>query len=156
MRHKNDSGFVLIETAFLLFIISMMTLIPVLSIDKMIASAQIDAFFRELSSNITLMQNHAILNNERTDIQFVKGKEGAEDIIEFKVNGYADHPLNRRMSVDSPYYAYGTGKYFGFHFKKGTGNISISNTVEFDTVKGRYTLTYWLGSGRFEIAPSTF
>lgn len=156
MKHNNESGFVLIETVFLLFVISMMTLIPVLSIDKMIASAQVDAFFRELTSNITLMQNHAILNNERTNVEFLKGQEANDNRIEFKVSGYGEHPLNRTMVLDSPYYAFGTGRYFSFSFLKGSGNISDSKTIEFLTAKGRYTLTYWLGSGRFEIAPSTF
>lgn len=144
----------LIETLLMLLVISSMTLIPILSIDKMIASAQIDTFFREVTSNITLMQNHAILNSERTDIRFIKSNEG--DYIEFEVYGNKNHPVNRKMLVDSPYYEFGTEKYFNFYFKKETGNISSSNKILFHTRNGYYHLTYWLGSGRFEIVPASF
>ncbi len=145
---KNESGFVLIELTVVLLIVSIMILIPTLSIDKMIESTQVDSFFQELSANVTLMQNHAILNDEATQVQFYKGSKG--DVIDFKVIGSSEHPLNRKMVLDSEHYSLSTSL-ADFRFLKGTGNISKSGTVNFNTSKGSYSFTYWLGSGRFEI-----
>lgn len=149
MKTKDESGFTLIETTIMLLVISFMMLIPIISVDKMTEKVQIDSFFRELSSNITMMQTHTVLNGETTEVKFIKST--GINYIDFKVFGQPNHPLNRRMIVDSPYYAFESLKIQEFHFKRETGNISASDIVRFKTTDGDYNLVYWLGSGRFEI-----
>lgn len=147
-KKNNESGFVLLELVVVLVIVSLMLIIPTLSIDKMIEKTQVDTFFQELTSNITLMQNHTILNNEETEVRFYKGSTG--DIIDFKVKGYTNHPLNREMVIDNKFYTF-NASFTSFGFKKETGNITKTGHVSFDTSQGRYYLYYWLGRGRFEI-----
>lgn len=146
---KQEAGFTLVETVLMLLVISLITVIPVLSVDKMIESAEIELFFQELSSNITLMQNHAILNNEATKVHFIQQND--REFIDFQVVQKTNHPLNKRMLVDSPYYHFRGKGSKDFYFSKGTGNISGSSSFSFWTTKGDYRFTYWLGSGRFEI-----
>ncbi len=143
-----EAGFTLIESILLLMITASLLLVPMLSINKMIDSIQTDLFFRELTSNITLMQNHAILNGETTSVQFVPG---AVDQVRFRVNNQTTHPLNRELKLENGLYELRGREYSTFSFARDTGNISQANTRAFRTTQGDYELTYWLGSGRFEI-----
>ncbi|HLR92474.1 MAG TPA: competence type IV pilus minor pilin ComGD [Atopostipes sp.] len=148
MNHKEE-GFTLLETLFVLTILSAFFLFPALSIDEVIESTQIDLFFRELTSKVTQMQTHAVLNGEMTEIEFVPEL----NTIRFYVRetDEEDHYLNAFWELDNPYYKLGGTHPQTFTFKRGTGNITSSRKVHFDTTKGRYELVYYLGSGRFEI-----
>lgn len=152
MENQKEAGFTLIETLITLLIVSLLMLMPVLSIEKITESIQIDLFFRELSSNITLMQNHAILTGEKMVIEFVP----RDNLIRFKEdtgNLGTTHPLYREMILQEGLYEL-NGNYYGqVAFFEYTGNISSKNgwTTHIKTSKGLYKLVFWLGSGRFEI-----
>lgn len=143
----NEAGFTLIESVLILMVTAVLILIPTLSIHKMIESVQVDLFFRELSSNITLMQNHSILNDENTTVEFYPAVNG--HYINFRVRLNPTHPLNKEMDFDDDLYQLVGQRYSQFSFARQTGNISHSDTRKFQTPKGLYELTYWLGSGRF-------
>ncbi len=145
---KNEEGFTLLETLIVLLVSSLLLMVPTLSMSKMVERMEIDLFFRELTSNITLMQNHSILSGDRTKISFYVERRG--DIIDFVAAG-TNHPLNRRMYLDSPHYRFKSPSSEYFRFNGGTGNITKSDTVLFLTSQGEYKLTYLLGSGRFDI-----
>lgn len=147
LNMKNESGFTLIETLLVLLVTSLLILLPTLSIDKMVESLEIDLFFREMTSNITLMQNHAILAGKKTSVEFYPIENN--ELIRFKVAN--NHPLNRTLYLYSPYYWFNGSEPRTFDFKSDTGNISASNTIRFNTTQGMYKLTYLMGSGRFDI-----
>lgn len=155
MRYKliqsmksNQDGFTLLETVLILLITAALILLPVLSIDKMMESVQVDLFFRELTSNITLMQNHALLNGERTEIKFRPYKSGHQ--INFLVNLDASSPLNQTIYLDERFYQIDMKK--GYEIKFGSnGNLKQGGHVKFETVEGTYLLKYLQGSGRFGI-----
>lgn len=151
-----EDGFTLVETLLTLFVVSLTVLIPILSIDRMIEHMQIDLFFREATANITRMQNHAILNGESTQIEFVN--QDGNQYINFVIPHNRSHPASNKIEIDSPYYKLKTGKsnytkYVKYHHT--TGNISDIGTVHFETTTGNYKLTFWLGSGRFEISKTS-
>lgn len=155
MRYKifrliklNQGGFTLLETVLILLITASLLFIPVLSIDKMLEAVQVDLFFRELTSNITLMQNHAILNGERTEIRFRPYKSGHQ--INFLVNFDSSSPLNQTVYLDESLYQIDMKK--GYEIKFGNnGNLNQGGHVKFETVEGNYILKYLQGSGRFGI-----
>lgn len=152
MNKEREAGFTLIETLITLLIVSLLMLMPVLSIDKMTESIQIDLFFRELTSNITLMQNHAILTGEQMVIEFIP----KSNVIRFKSDAVLnenDHPLYREMHLQEGLYEFSSDWYGQVVFYGNTGNISSRGgwTTYFETSKGLYKLVFWLGSGRFEI-----
>lgn len=151
---KKQAGFTLIETLLTLLIVVALVFLPIISIQQTNEKVQIDLFFRELTANITLMQNHAILAEDRTEIQF----NPTEDKIRFKVhdgNSFSTHSLDREMQLDNSVYQLSGSGYKGVSFRRGTGNISIDNSdwwrINFDTVQGKYELVFQIGSGRFEI-----
>ena len=150
--NTKEAGFTLIESILILMITASLILVPILSVNKMIESIQTDLFFRELTSNITLMQNHSILNGETTSVQFVPGDV---DQVRFRVNKQTRHPLNRELYFENDLYQLRGRRYSDFSFSRDTGNISQANTRSFRTIKGDYVLIYWLGSGRFEIEKTT-
>lgn len=144
----NQEGFTLLESVLILLITVSLILIPALSIDKMVETVQVDLFFRELSSNITLMQNHSILNGEKTEVRFRPYKSGHR--IEFLVNSDSTSPLNKTIYLDESLYYFSMNNGREIIFGQ-TGNISTAGNVSFTTSKGEYKLTYLLGSGRFAI-----
>lgn len=152
-HNKYDDGFTLVELLITLLIISLLIFIPVLSIDKVIDTVQVDLFFRELSSNITLMQNHSILTGERTTVEFYPG----EKIIKFRVYDESkslEHPLNNEMFLKEGLYELLGNRYERVTFHGTTGNITIYNhgwRFNFITSQGAYELVFQLGSGRFDI-----
>lgn len=144
-----EAGFTLLESVLILLITASLILIPVLSIDKMVETVQVDLFFRELSSNITMMQNHSVLSGESTEILFRPYDSGHQ--IRFRVYGDSSHPLSKTMYLDESFYSLTSKSGSQFSFYGDTGNITTSDTIGFQTAKGKYELTHWLGSGRFAI-----
>src|SRR5699024_4016362 len=145
----NEDGFTLIETLLVLMITSILLLFPVLSIQRVIESKQLDLYFRELTPKITQRQTHAILHNQTTDIKF----NPQTNMVYFRIDEYTiqDNNLGETWENDSPYYDLSRTDTKEFAFKKGTGNITKSNRIDINTTKGKYELVYLMGSGRFEI-----
>lgn len=148
-----ESGFTLVETLITLVILSFLIFLPLLSIDQAIHSVKADLFFRELSSNITMMQNHAILNGENTVVKFVP----RDHTIQFEVytkDYQTTHPLNREMTLKGEDYEFFGKKYLSFYFAANTGSITVTDhhwRVRFKMKEELYELVFKLGSGRFEI-----
>lgn len=152
MKDQNEAGFTLIETLLTLLVVSLLMLLPVLSIEKISKNIQIDLFLRELTSNITLMQNHAILTGEQMVIEFIP----RDNLIRFKKdsgNSGTTHALYREMHLQEGLYEFSGDGYGQVAFCGYTGNISARQgwTTHIQTSKGIYKLVFWLGSGRFEI-----
>src|SRR5690625_2782626 len=95
----NEDGFTLLESLVVLMIASLFLLIPILSLQQATERVQIELFFRDLTSQITLMQNHAMLAGQPTKITFIP----ARDTISFRVMDLEnievdDHPINRDIN----------------------------------------------------------
>lgn len=144
---KKQEGFTLIETLVVLMVSSLLLLMPTLTMGSLIEDLEINLFFRELTSNLTLMQNQAIMSGSGTQVSFYRAND--QDRITFEV--HKGHPLNREMILDGPYYRLAGSGTKKFRFKEETGNITSSNFVRVFTNQGDYKLTYLLGSGRFDI-----
>lgn len=152
MNSKKEAGFTLIETLLTVFIISLLMLMPVLSLKNITESIQVDLFFKELTSNITLVQNHSMLTGEAMRIEFIP----RDNLIRFNSRDRGNdstHPLYREMHLEGGLYELIGNEYGEVIFYGDTGNISARNgwTRLVQTAKGRYNLVFWLGSGRFEI-----
>lgn len=153
-KGQAEEGFTLVELLIVLLIVSFLTFLPALSIQQTIERTAVDMFFRELSSQITLMQNHAILAGERTAVEFAPNAK----VIRFKVigsNNSSHQPLNREISLADGPCQFSEPGYQTVYFKKDTGNISMVNNsrwrIKFKTELGAYEIVFKLGSGRFDI-----
>lgn len=152
MKSHREAGFTFIETLLTLFIVSLLMFVPILSIEKITESIQIDLFFRELSSTITMMQNHAILTGRNVVIEFLP----RENLIRFKEDKVivdSTHSTYREIILEEGLYEFNGSGYGQVIFNGHTGNITSVDgwTTHFKTSKGLYKLIFWLGSGRFEI-----
>lgn len=150
---KDENGFTLIESLICLVIAFFIISLPVLSIKNTLDTIKIDLFFRELSSNITMMQNHAIINEETTSIQFIPTR----DLIRFKVEAKdtsKNECLNQEIQLDESFCELLGNGLQVIYFRAKTGNsweLFPENLIQFKTAKGLYKLVFRLGSGRFEI-----
>lgn len=153
MPQHNEDGFTLLEVIIILLVSSLILLIPVLSITKMTASIQVELFFRDLTSQITLMQNHAILTKQPTRITFMPRNDTINfRVIDIESGNLKEHPINRDINLkNNPYYHLAGTSNRDFIFKSESGNISHSNSIYFDTDLGQYRLVFQMGSGRIEI-----
>lgn len=152
MKRNTEAGFTLIETLITLLIASLLMLLPLLSLEKVTETMQIDLFFRELSSNITLMQNYAILTGHQMVVEFVP----RENLIRFREDKSSlgsTHPMYREMHLQEGVYEFYGDDYGRVEFNGWTGNIASINgwTTYIHTSNGLYKVVFWLGSGRFEI-----
>lgn len=146
---SKENGFTLMETLLVLIIISSLLLFPVLSIQHVTETIQIDLFFRELTSKITKMQAYAILHDQTTDVEFYP----QNNVIRFRIVDVnaQNNSLQDTWELDNPYYHLSGTSIKEFAFKKGTGNITKSDRIYIHTTQGEYELVYLMGSGRFEI-----
>lgn len=148
-KFRATEGFTLVETLITLFISSLLLFLPVLAVDDLVESREIDLFFRELNANIILMQNHAIIAGEHTRVEFSPKTQ----TVNFRVLGQDNHPLNREMAVGKSC-QFTDQRFQTVHFKADTGNVWEmygSWRTQFKTKKGIYELVFKLGSGRFDL-----
>lgn len=152
MRQREE-GFTLVETLVTLMIISILILLPLLSINRVIHLIETEIFFRELNSNVTMIQSHAILTGKNTAVEFVPKK----NIIRFKVfdQSYpSGHPLNQEIKLEESNLEFYGSKYQSIYFLGNTGNVSVTDNnwrVFFKNRDNLYEFVLKLGSGRFEV-----
>lgn len=142
---KTQEGFTLIESILVLFIIGLIFSFPIFSIRGVEEDIELDLFFEELSSSITMMQNHAILNNQPT---YVEADPELKKFL-FRVRGERQHELNHELIVPDSVTLIGTVRQY--EFQSQSGNQGNLNRLRMDTNQGRYELVFQMGSGRFEI-----
>jgi len=141
----NRDGFTLLETLVVLFLVSILVGFPILSVQKAQESVRIKLFIEELSSGITLIQNHAIMNGEATTFQV----KSSSDNIHFRIYGKPSHPLNFTISPPEEVQLIGGTK--RYIFKSHSGNIGKYETFSINTSEGVYDFVFQMGSGRFYV-----
>lgn len=143
---ETEEGFTLIEMMITSFIILLLLSFPVLSFKSVQEKLEVQLFMEELASGMTLMQNQAILTEELTQVE-VTPSLGE---IRFLVRGNRHHELNHSLFVPSSVTIPGSGVR-RINYSRGSGNINDFAPLHFDTPHGRYTVSFSIGSGRFEI-----
>lgn len=103
-------------------------------------------FFEEVRSSITLMQNHAVLNDQWTEVEI---RPQARELV-FRVIGDQNHSLNHSISLPEDIKILGGSKLY--RFLSGSGNQGNLNKTKFEVNDDIYELSFKLGSGRFEIS----
>lgn len=142
---KKDDGFTLMETLLVLSILSLLISFPIVQFSSMREESEHQLFFDSLRSSITLIQTHAVINNEWTvmEVRPVNNK------IYFRVPAHINHPASHTLSLPDGITIQGTSR--DYDFKSGTGNQGNLHPVIFQTRKGKVELKFQMGSGRFVI-----
>lgn len=140
---EKENGFSLIETLLVLSLVSFIVSMPILHFNRLKIETETQLFFESLESSITLVQSHAILNNEWTVIEFSPSSKQ----VSFRVAGDREHPLNHRLYLpESMSMASG---FMEYNFNSETGNQSNLKKLRFYTSKGEVEFGFLFGSGRF-------
>lgn len=145
LKLKSEEGFTLIESIIVLFVIGIFFSFPILSFREAEKDIELDLFFEELSSSITLIQNHAILNGQTT---YVEANPDLNTFL-FRVRGEDTHSINHQLDITDTVMLIGTVRQY--EFQRQSGNQGNLNRLRMDTHKGRFELVFQMGSGRFEI-----
>ncbi|API89964.1 hypothetical protein BKP56_12150 [Marinilactibacillus sp. 15R] len=143
---QEQNGFTLIESLIVLSLVGIFLLIPVIPFNKMEADIENSLFFEELQSSITLLQNESVLNDEWTEIEM---RPNAREIV-FRVIGKRNHILNRSIALPDTIEILGGSKVY--RFLSESGNQGNLNKTRFQVGDKFYTLSFKLGSGRFELS----
>ncbi|MDN6397995.1 MAG: prepilin-type N-terminal cleavage/methylation domain-containing protein [Alkalibacterium sp.] len=144
---KKDEGFTLLEVLLVLVIISIITTFPVMHFSQLKKETETQLFFESLRSGITLIQNEAVLNNQWTTMEV----RPTNRLIRFRVTGKenSNHPASHVLDLPESMSLVGTSK--DYSFSSGSGNLGNINKLKFNTMHGRVTVSFQMGSGRFVI-----
>lgn len=143
---QKEEGFTLIEMMITCFIVLLILSFPVLSFKRTQEKLEVQLFMEEVASGITLMQNQAILVGELTQVEITPSLGE----VRFHVRGNRQHEMNYSLFVPSSVSIPGSG-IRRINYSRGSGNINDFSPLHFDTPEGRYTVSFSIGSGRFEI-----
>ncbi|MDZ7834859.1 MAG: competence type IV pilus minor pilin ComGD [Alkalibacterium sp.] len=142
-----DQGFTLLEMTLVLAVVSILAAFPVLHFTQTKKETETQLFFESLRSSITLIQSEAIFNKHWTIMEV----RPTSRLIRFRVTGKenADHPVNHTLYLPESMSLIGTSKEYSF--LSGSGNLGNINEIRFNTARGRVTVSFQMGSGRFVI-----
>ena len=146
-RMNQDKGFTLIEVLLVLSVVSLLATVPVMQFTQLKKETETQLFFEQLRSSITLIQSEAILNHQWTSMEVYPSNR----LILFEVEGAENtsHPANHVLHLPESISLLGKSKVYSF--SAGSGNLGNINELNFETIHGRKTLSFKMGSGRFEI-----
>ncbi|MER2063316.1 MAG: competence type IV pilus minor pilin ComGD [Alkalibacterium sp.] len=144
---NNDEGFTLIESLLVLSVVSLLAAFPVMHFTQIKKETETQMFFEALRSGITLIQTEAVVNDHWTNMEV----RPANRLIRFRVTRKenSEHPANHILYLPESVSLYGTTK--EYTFSKSSGNLGNINELNFNTIHGRVTVSFQMGSGRFVI-----
>lgn len=144
---KKNDGFTLIEVVLVLSIVSLLATFPVMHFAQLKKETETQLFFEALRSGITLIQTEAVINDHWTNMEV----RPTNRLIRFRVTGKenSDHPANHILYLPESISLYGTSK--EYQFSRSSGNLGNINELNFNTIHGRVTVSFQMGSGRFVI-----
>ncbi|GEK91357.1 competence type IV pilus minor pilin ComGD [Alkalibacterium kapii] len=144
---EQEEGFTLLEVLLTLVIVSVITAIPIMHFTQLKKETETQLFFESLRSGITLIQNEAVFNNQWTTMEV----RPTNRLIRFRVTGRENenHPANHILDLPESISLIGTSK--EYMFSKKSGNLGNINKVNFNTIHGRVSVSFQMGSGRFVI-----
>ncbi|OJF94302.1 competence type IV pilus minor pilin ComGD [Alkalibacterium sp. 20] len=144
---KQDKGFTLIEVLLVLSLVSLLATFPVVHFTQIKKETETQLFFESLRSSITLIQSEAIVNHHWTKMEV----RPTNRLIRFRVTGADNtkHPANHILYLPESISLVGTTK--DYSFSSGSGNLGNINVIYFNTIHGRVSVSFQMGSGRFVI-----
>lgn len=144
---NKDDGFTLIEVLIVLSLVSLLATFPVMHFNQLKKETETQLFFEALRSGITLIQTEAVMNDQWTNMEV----RPANRLIRFRVTGKENsaHPANHILYLPESMSIIGTSK--EYLFSKSSGNLGNINELNFQTIHGRVTVSFQMGSGRFVI-----
>lgn len=143
---SNEEGFfTLIEGIIVLIIVAIIIGLPSVKLSKLNTQIDSDIFINQLASEITLLQQNAILNGEMTVLEV----EPSQNQFRLSVMQNKHSSLNKTMKVPKDMKLY--GGYKRFSFRPYSGNITQVDRIRLSNASKTYEIVFQIGSGRFYV-----
>ena len=143
MRELDEKGMLLVELVLVLFIAAALLFIPTIYTKQTKIHLENQLFVEELQSQLTAIQNYAVLSGEVTAM-IVSSQHKS---IQFRVIDDEQNELNGVIYLPE---TVTTPRYKVYHFNAYSGNLRNFDTLVFFINNERHTMTFQLGSGRYK------
>lgn len=143
--NSEDGALTLIESLVVLAAVAFLLLLPTIQMKPVEETVETDLFIEQLSSQITLMHQNAVLNGEMTVIEV----EPNQSRIRFSVIGNSGSALNQTMYLPDHVTVY--GGYKRYSFRPHSGNITTVDRIRFSDSNKTFEFIFQIGSGRFYV-----
>ncbi|AGY81237.1 MULTISPECIES: competence type IV pilus minor pilin ComGD [Carnobacterium] len=143
MRELDEKGMLLVELVLVLFIAAALLFIPTIYTKQTKIHLENQLFVEELQSQLTAIQNYAVLSGEVTAM-IVSSQHKS---IQFRVIDDEQNELNGVIYLPE---TVTTPTYKVYHFNAYSGNLRNFDTLVFFINNERHTMTFQLGSGRYK------
>ena len=145
---REDGFLTLLEAILTMVIVLIFLMLPSLNIEQAKLGVETDLFTENLRTQITLMNQNAVLKGEMSVVEVEPGRNR----IIFSVMGQPQSPLNSVLPVPDHIKVYGGYKRYAFRAR--SGNITKVNRFAYTDGKRRIEFVFQIGSGRFYVRES--
>src|SRR5699024_2002089 len=140
-----EASLTLIESLLVLGVVAFLLLLPTIQMKPVEEKVGADLFIEQLSSQITLMHQNAVLNGEMTAIEV----EPNQKRVRFSVIGNSASQLNQTIYLPEHMQVY--GGYKRYTFRPHSGNITTVDRIRYSDSKRIFEFIFQIGSGRFYV-----
>lgn len=146
MEHRNESGFTLLESLFVLSIFLIIISVSMLLLRPHSIQLEKQLFFTQLKADLLYAQQHALTNQKLVSVNFVIPEKF------YYIRKQNGELLLKRQYSEKITVSEGSQKlFFRYH---SNGNISSFGSIYFYIDDERYQMTFQLGRGRFYVMKS--
>lgn len=145
-NHRNEKGFTLLESLFVLSIFLLIISVSMLLLRPHNVQLERQLFFSQLQADLLYAQQYALTNQKLVSVNFPLPDKF------YYVRKQSGELLIKREYPESITASEGSQKlYFRYH---SNGNISSFGSIFFYIDGERYQMTFQLGRGRFYVVKS--
>lgn len=141
----DNKGFTLIESLLVLFILSLLLLIPPTVASSYKNRIQEELFLYEVRNQISFMQNYAVVTGELTSFRTFP----ENDLISFRPNYDYQHPYRQNVYAPETVSIEKPGKEIKFNRKSGYNNRP--KRIVFNFEKEKVELVFQMGGGKYYV-----
>lgn len=139
---QDDRGFTLLEMIVVLFTVSIILMLPTISIKKSPEQMEAELFIHRIASEVLKAQNQCIMYGQQMEIYI----PAQGNYVRISLNSkrryiYAPKGVTVKTNRDNPTKT----------FQAYSGHVTNINRINFVTPWGKYSLRIQLGGGRYNL-----
>lgn len=144
-QDNRETGFTLIETLVVLFIVVSVTGIVLVSFRTLQASKQVDYFLEQFQKDLYFAQEYALTHHKEVRL-LLNLPQHRYTVVADKEGSLLSRVYDTQIGISSNF-----GKAVEFN---PDGNIARFGTLTFQTPQGTYKMVFHIGKGRFYVEQS--
>lgn len=148
LKRMNNKGFSLLESLLVLFILSLLLLIPPTVSSSYKNRIQEELFLYEVKKQISFMQNYAVVTGDLTSFRTFP----EYDKINFRLTYDRQHPYSRDVYLPETVSLEPPGRLYTFQRK--TGYNTELERITFNFEKEKVEIVFQMGGGKYYVERS--